>query len=655
MDGNPDKNVVGITFDELSAEKDRAELIEEQLKEYEEKFRVIADQSLFGFGILQDGKYVYMNEAACTITGFSHAEVMQWQPRDYLRLIHPDDVPAVMNEVKKKLDDRSNAVSHYQYRLYDKHGNLKWIENYSKALDYMGKRADFIIFADITERKLIETALRESEEKYRLLVENANDAIIIAQDESFKFANPKTERIFGYSKDELKGMSVFDLIHPEDKAVVIERYRNRLEGKNPPATYSFRIKNRYEEELWVEINSVLIQWEGRPANLILLRDTTAQKRIEAHLNQVQRMEALSTLGGGVAHDFNNLLMGIQGYISILLNKTEPSHPHYEYFREIDDITKSAAELTKRLLALTRSGKFELKPTDMNRLITKSMRMFRRTKKDLVIQQMFEKDIWSVEADRSQIEQVLLNLYVNACDAMTAGGTLGIRTENAVFEHDEVKSFGVTAGRYVKISVTDTGIGIEESIKQKIFEPFFTTKEMGRGTGLGLAAAYGIVKNHKGFIRVDSEKGKGSTFAICLPASYKDVTEEARPIEESVKGTETVLVVDDEETILKVGIIMLESLGYKVLTAKSGEQAIEVYAQNRSEIDLVILDIIMPRMGGREIYDKLKELNPDIRILISSGYSIYGQAEEIMRRGGKGFIQKPFTIEKLSEMVRKALC
>jgi len=316
--------------------------------------------------------------------------------------------------------------------------------------------------------------------------------------------------------------------------------------------------------------------------------------------------------------------------------------------------KSAADLTRQLLGFARSGKYEVKTTDLNELIKNQNQMFGRTRKEITIREKYEENLWAAEVDQGQIEQALMNLYVNAWQAMPGGGDLYIQTENVIIDENYIKPYKVEPGKYVKISVTDTGIGMDKSTQQRIFEPFFTTREMGMGTGLGLASAYGIIKNHDGFINVYSEKGEGTTFNIYLPASEKEVIDEKELAEDILKGSETVLLVDDEDMIIDVGQDILKLLGYEVLPVRGGEEAIEVYKKNHDKIDMVILDMIMPDMGGGETYDRLKEINPDIKVLLSSGYSINGRATEILERGCDGFLQKPFSIMDLSQKIREIL-
>jgi len=375
-------------------------------------------------------------------------------------------------------------------------------------------------------------------------------------------------------------------------------------------------------------------------------------RLEAQLRHAQKMEAIGTLAGGVAHDFNNLLMAILGNVTLMLLETDSRHSHYKKLKSTEECVKSAASLTRQLLGFARGGKFEVKTTDFNELVRNTSEMFARTKKEIAIHTHYQENIWTVEVDQSQFEQVMLNLFINAWQAMPGGGDIFIRTEN--FTANGREPFSLMPGKYVNISVTDTGVGMDEATQQRIFEPFFTTKEMGRGTGLGLASVYGIIKNHGGYIYVTSAPGRGATFSIYLPASEKEFIREVSRTEEVVKGSGTVLLVDDDAIIIEVGVDVLERLGYQVMTAGSGEEAIAVYMKNKDRIDIVLLDMIMPGMGGGETFDRLKEINPDIPVLLLSGYSIDGLATKILNRGCKGFLQKPFKIVDLSNKISEIL-
>ena len=412
--------------------------------------------------------------------------------------------------------------------------------------------------------------------------------------------------------------------------------------------------------VWLKA-SPLYDSQGNLAGAIeAIRDITEQKRAEAErrsfevqFHQAQKMEAIGTLAGGIAHDFNNLLMGIQGCIS-LMNAPPAEAENRQHLKNIETYVNSATELTRQLLGIARGGKYEAKPTDLNKLVKKQNQMFGRMRKEITIRGKYARGLWAAEIDRGQIEQVLLNLYVNAWQAMPDGGDLSTQTENVTLDESYIRPFEIKPGRYVRVSVTDTGVGMNAETRNRIFDPFFTTKAMGRGTGLGLASAYGIIKNHGGFINVYSEAGVGTTFNFYIPASGKNWVPETEIVADLIVGDAVVLLVDDESMILEVGAEMLDRLGYTVLTASGGKKALDLYRREKAGIDLVILDMIMPGMGGGETFDRLRELDPEVRVILSSGYSVNGQATEILNRGCSGFIQKPFNLQSLSQKVSAVL-
>ena len=639
-------------FDSIMLDITEQKLSEEALRESEDKYRNLVEESFDGIFIQRGQSIIFANKRLNEMLGYNEGELIG---QNHWVVYHPDYQKLTRERAQARLSGKE-VVRRYEVKLQRKDGSWFYGEINARPITFPSDEESGIQvwIKDIMEQKLAEESLRESEEKYRLLIENATDAIFIAQDEVLKFANPKTEEITGYSPEELAKIPFVDLIHPEDRDMVLEKHLKRLKNEELASLYSFRILNRSGEELSVELNTVLISWEGRPATLNFLRDITAQKKLEAQLQQAQKMESIGTLAGGVAHDFNNLLMAIQGRTSIMLMKKDSSHPDFEHLRGIEGHIESAADLTRQLLGFARGGKYQVRPTDLNELIKKQNRMFGRTKKEIIINGKYEENLWSAEIDRGQIEQVLLNLYVNAWQAMPGGGNLYLGTENVTLDESYVKPFSIEPGRYVKISVTDTGVGMDKAIQERIFDPFFTTKEIGRGTGLGLASVYGIIKNHGGFINVYSEKGHGTTFNIYLPASEKEAIVEKTPAGETLRGTETILFVDDEDMIIEVAEKLFEQLGYKVLAARSGKEAIEIYEENKERIDIVILDMIMPDMNGGDTYDRMKDINPRVKVLLSSGYSINGQATEIMDRGCNGFIQKPFKIKELSQTLREIL-
>jgi two-component system cell cycle sensor histidine kinase/response regulator CckA len=513
---------------------------------------------------------------------------------------------------------------------------------------------------DITEQKKAQESLQRSEVKYRELVQNAN-SIILRMDSQGKvtFFNEFAQRFFGYTEDEILGRSVVGTIVPEkDSTGCALAAMIRDIGLYPEKYASDENENvrKDGERIWVSwANKAIYDKNGNIVEILCVgNDVTERKHLERQLLQALKMESIGTLAGGIAHDFNNLLMGILGNTSLMLMNADSADPNYNRLKSIEKQVKSGAKLTSQLLGYARKGKYELKSINLNQLVKDTSELFGRTRKDISIYLELAPDLLAVEADKGQIEQVLWNLYINAADAMPEGGDFILKTFNTDRKNMRSRLFVPKPGRYVELAVTDNGMGMNEETLERIFDPFFTTKEMGRGTGLGLASVYGIIKGHNGYIDVESREGEGSTFSIYLPASEKKIKKAINIKKKLLKGTETVLLIDDEEIILDVGRDLLEAMGYKALTVRGGWEAIELYQKNQDDVDIVILDMIMPGMSGGEVYDRMKELNPDIKVLLSSGYSIDGRATDILNRGCKGFIQKPFNINELSATIRQIL-
>ncbi len=503
----------------------------------------------------------------------------------------------------------------------------------------------------------------EEQSRYKELLENVDDAVYILDLEGNVLeANEAAYSWLGYTPKQFFELNIADIIPREDARSIIDQLGKGIQDGRPQKIIIETSHTKTDGELIpVEIHSRAISYRGRNVILNAVRDITLRieaekekKLLQGQLLHSQKMEAIGTLAGGIAHDFNNLLMGIQGYISLMRLQTNPDDPNGEYIQGIENAVKNAANLTNQLLGFARKGKYALKQTCINDLVINSTKMFTRTRKEIVTHKQLQDNIWSVRVDPGQIEQVLINLYLNAWHAMPQGGDLCIQTENVYLSDHYCKPFEVPGGNYVKVSVTDTGVGIDEEIIERIFEPFFTTKDVGKGTGLGLASAYGIIKNHNGIIRVYSEKDHGTTFNIYLPSSDLEEPVDAEVNSELLKGKETILLVDDEEGTILVEKLMLEELGYTVFPARSGKQAIELYNENKAGFDLVALDMIMPEMNGKDTYDELKKINPKVKVLLVSGYSLNKQIEELMGLGCKGYIQKPFDIVQLSQKIREVL-
>ncbi len=506
------------------------------------------------------------------------------------------------------------------------------------------------------EPKGTEETLRGSEVMHRLPLKDPL-ALVVLLDQSGRYisANKAALEFFECDLVGLLGKKVLDFTARDS----LKQQQEKLLFCTTPCTVEidFLIRGKRKRLLLNVVPSTVL---GIKFVCAIGHDISEHKRIEREKKKLavqfredEKMEAVRILARGIAHKFNNILQGIYGYAFLMLMNIDASHPHFEKLKEIESFVKDGADFNKLLLGFARGGKYEVKATDLNEIIDKSLEMFSDAKREIRIHRKYQKDIWTVEVDQGQIAQVLLSLCLNAWQAMPGGGELYLQTKNVTLDEGYVKPFNVKPGNYVKISVTDTGVGMDESTRQRIFELFFTTKVTGRA-GLGLASAYGIINSHGGIMTVHSKKGEGATFYMYLPASKKEVTKEREGAGEIMKGTETVLLVDDDETIIVVAGQIMESMGYKVLLARSGKEAIKVYKKNKDKIDMVVLDMVMPEMSGGEAYDRIKEINPNVKALLASGYSMDGQAQEILERGCNSFIQKPFNIEQLSHKLREVL-
>jgi len=510
---------------------------------------------------------------------------------------------------------------------------------------------------NVSDRKRAEAALRESEEKFRALVEKSPLGIaLIADDGRYKYINPQFSTIFGYTIEDIPdGKAWFKTSYPNEeyRQNVIKTWIDDLKqingGQARPQIFTVTCKDGLQKK--IHFRSVTMENHDQ---FVICEDVTEKLTLEKQLLQAQKFEAIGTLAGGIAHDFNNLLMGIQGRASLMSVDLDPFHSHQEHIKSIEACIRSATDLTMQLLGFARGGKYEVKPININQLVLNSATMFSRTRKEIKIHTKIRQSPLVVEADRGQIEQVLLNIYVNAWQAMPDGGELYVETSSVMLDDNYCNPYEAKPGRYAKISVTDTGIGMNEDTRRQIFDPFFTTKEKSRGTGLGLASAYGIIKNHGGIITVYSERNHGTTFNIYLQISEKEVCQETATEGAVLKGSETILLVDDEDIIIDVGQAMLKKLGYGIVISKSGLAAIEKIKDSGSEIDLVIIDLIMPGMDGGKTFDRIREIQPQMPVLLSSGYAINRQATEILQRGCNGFIQKPFNIAELSQKIGNIL-
>ncbi|HOF05222.1 MAG TPA: PAS domain S-box protein [Syntrophales bacterium] len=600
-----------------------------------------------------DLRFVRFNRAGEELLGYSRDELLGKNDYDFFSPEQAD----FFTEMDRRVLQGKRVVDIPEEPIRTRHRGERILHTKKVPILAADARPLYLlgISEDITERKRALEALAESEEKFRKAFNTTPDAVNInrLEDGLYVSINPGFTRITGYTEEDIIGRSSIECniwVRSEDRKRLVEGLLKDGEVSNLEAV--FRMKNG--EIRSGLMSASMIELNGVPHILNITRDITEFMDMERKLIHAQKMEAIGTMAGGIAHDFNNVLMGIQGYVSLILMNMNPADPNYERLRKIEEQVQSGAGLSRQLLGFARGGIYELKPTNINEIIEKTVSIFSRTRKEIVMRRILTPDIWSVEVDRVQMEQVFMNLYVNSWQAMPKGGEISLRTENFLVEDRQGERGVMIPGRYVKIEIADSGSGMDDKTRERIFDPFFTTKDMGRGTGLGLAIVYGIIKAHKGVVDVVSAPGQGTTFTVYLPASGKEVVGETAPTETIAGGRETILLVDDEQMILEVSRELLDSLGYRVYAAAGGQEAIALYRERKDEIDLVILDMIMPGLSGGETFDRLHEINPDIKVLLASGYSVSGEAEQILARGCNGFLQKPFQIEKLSRKIREVL-
>lgn len=635
---------------------------EEALRASEEKYRTILGAIKEGYYETDlQGNFIFFNDSLCEIFGYFKEELLGLHYREVISKQNTKDVYKAFNQIYRT----GNPLLLINHEIVQKDGHKKYVElSGSLRIGDKGQPAGFYgIIRDITDRKQAEKEIKKRQRFVESVLYNAPDAIVTL-DASHHVTewNPGAEHIFGYRRYEAIGRDLDDLI-TRKKAVTEAKLLTRqiLSGSRVTPREMLRYRKDGTEVNVIGSGSPIII-DGELLGLVVIyTDITGlkqteeeKKRLGVQLQHAQKMEAIGTLSAGIAHNFNNLLMTIQGNTSLMLLKTDPGHPNYVRLQNIERAVESGAKLNSQLLGYAREGRYEIKLLDMNQLLTETFDTFAVTKPEVRLQKELVEDIWAIMGDKGQLQQVMLNLFINAADAMPRGGDFFVKTEKTTHQNMNDKPYTVTPGNYVLMTLRDTGVGMDEKTMERIFDPFFTTKGLSEGTGLGLASVYGIIKAHKGYIDVKSKKGQGTTFSIYLPASGEKLKKEHEQYHEIITGYETVLLVDDEEMVLDVGAQMLETLGYRVLVAGGGKEAIDVYRENSDSICVVILDMVMPDMGGDETYEKLKEINPAVRVLLSSGYSIKGRAHLIMLRGCDGFIQKPFGMKDISQKLRQIL-
>ena len=651
--------------------------IEEEIRQERDKLKGILAAIGDGLCIITENhKIIHANEVLKEIVGKTKLEGQFCYRSFFERKTPCTDCP-----LQKAIENKRIERTEFTYP------NGRTVESTFSPLKLTnGEMATIQIIKDVTEQRRLIREIEERRLYLEKLIAAAPDAIVTLDDQQHIIEwNPGAERLFGYKRDEALGQHLDHLIGKDDSFDEANNLTKvAMAGKSIPPTETVRYRKDGSPIDVIVTGAPIIINDKVVGVIAIYTDFSERKKLEAQLRQVQKMEAVGTLASGIAHDFNNLLGGILGYTSLLKMNLSKDDENYEYVDLIEKAGERAAELTSQLLAFSRRGKYEIQPLNLNHCVNNVIKLLNRTiDKNIEITTDLDKELPVVKGDPGQLEQAIMNICINAVQAMSvpnqdsetlpssAGGTLHIETKVVHLDEEYVRShLGAKSGDYVLLSITDTGCGMDEETKAKIFEPFFTTKEPGKGTGLGMAMVYGIVKNHGGYISVYSEIGEGSTIKIYLPIANETTDTEQKPQERKpLTGKETILVIDDEEVIRKVLKNMLEKLGYTVILAANGKEGTEIYrsyysssgnGNGRTEgnkngsIDLVIVDMIMPKMGGRKTYHELKKINPNVKVLLASGYTQNGTAQQILDEGVQGFVHKPFSITELSEKVRKVL-
>lgn len=538
-------------------------------------------------------------------------------------------------------------------------GTIEWIGRKlcPWSLDN-GDIGGILIFAEVlTSQKSAEEQLRDSEERCALLLDNATEAIIITQDGLIKFVNPLAETIFSYSQAEITHKPLTQFLHPDDRDRVSQVHALRQKGEVIEKDYSFRVVDSNQDVHWLETSTVSIFWKKRPAVLGFVKDVTYTKKLEEQLMRSQKLEAIGTLAGGITHDFNNILFPLIGYTEMLKEDVPSENPLTVYIDEILQAALRARDLVKQILSFSRQGDQGMSPIRLQPIVKEALKLLRASIPTTIdIQQEIDYGCGKVNADPTQIHQMVMNLATNAYHAMEkTGGTLTVGLKQVHLDVDRVIFPGLPPGEYALLVVADTGSGIETGAMDRIFDPYFTTKDKEKGTGLGLSVVQGIVKSCNGDIRAYSDPGMGTQMQVYLPVIREtgdpEIAYEAHPIK---GGTERILLVDDEVSIIRMAQETLARLGYRVTTQPGGVEAFETFNANPDSFDLVVTDMTMPNMTGLELYRKIKQIRPNIPVIICTGFSDQIDDEKSRALGIDALISKPLIKREIAETIRKAI-
>jgi two-component system cell cycle sensor histidine kinase/response regulator CckA len=636
------------------AELENSEILRKRAEEELLKLRLgieRSDEAIFITDI--NGTIVYANPAFEKVYGYSKEEALGKTPRILKSGVLPQ-------EVYKQFWDTLLAKKVVKGEIINKTKDGRLLTTESSAnpiLDNDGNITGFLaIQRDITERKSAEEALKQSEEKYRALIENIQDGVIVIQDAKIQFASKTFVRAAGYIVGEVIGKHFMEFIAPEDLEKVAEYYHRRQAGEDVPREYEFRVLHKDgRTRILVNVNAGLITYHGRVASMVTVKNVTEKKKLEAQLLRAQRMESIGTLSGGIAHDLNNVLTPMMLSLQTLEEKFTDEQSQ-KLLTILERNLQRGVDLIKQVMSFARGIEGERKPLQVAHIISEVEKVAKETfPRNIEIKTNISKDRFSILGDATQLHQVIMNLCVNARDAMPDGGVLDISVENfyvdASYARANIES---KVGQYIVITVSDTGTGISPEIMDRIFEPFFTTKEHGKGTGLGLSTALGIVRSHGGFIDVQSEAGKGTTFKVYLPAIKTEIQKiEEHKLKLPAGSGELILIVEDEGLIREITCTALEAHSYKVLIAENGEQAVVLYAQNKDKIKVILMDLMMPVMDGEESIQAIRKINPEIKIIAVSGLAEEDKLKKVSDYTN-AFLPKPYTAERLLRTIHEVL-
>jgi len=629
-----------------------------RLLEREELFRLISENAADMIAVVDmEGRRIYNSLAYQRVLGYSPEELQSITAMDQ---IHPDDRAAV--QAAAEVARRTGVSRNLEYRFRHKDGTWRVLESTSSVIpNSKGEPVKLVIVnRDVSERKRASEALRLSEASFRSVIENAPYGIYRANASGqLLHANPAMRKMLGYE-------SIADLLQSNLAAHI---YRDPHDHQRLNPLFESAQANHDIEAIWkrkdgspltVRCSGQLVRNEGQQEAYfeVFVEDVTEKRVLEGQLRMAQKMEAIGRLSGGIAHDFNNLLGVTIGFSQVLKKKLGEGHALWEHADEIEKAGKRGASLTRQLLAFSRQQVLQPAVLNLNDLVVEMGKMLTRLiGENIELTTTLDPTLAKVKADLSQMEQVLMNLVVNARDAMPTGGKLLIETSNVTFDEVYTRHHpGSKPGRYVMLAVTDTGNGMDTETLAHVFEPFFTTKERGKGTGLGLATVYGVVKQSGGYISVESELKKGSSFRVHLPLLEEPAAAIplAAPSQQFVRGTETVLLAEDADPLRRLAQALLEENGYRVMAAENGARALEIAQQHRGQIDLLLTDVIMPGMNGPALAKILRPLHTEMKVLYMSGYTDSAIADEGVLEAGVYLLQKPFTEETLLQKVHEVL-